>query len=99
MPFKPIGGFPSIIRLEDATINTKTLESRGFSTTNIVSISSIMDSKKKENLISAFGTEEEEGLDFMIDGMLTKTPHKYDEIDYKKLSRKKPSSSKKSKRK
>jgi len=50
VPFEPIGGFPPIVRTEESDINKKTLESRGFATTNIVSISNIMDTKKKENL-------------------------------------------------
>lgn len=57
MHFEPMGGFPPIIPEENDNKPEKTLESRGFSTTNIVSIANIMDSKKKEDLFAAFGTE------------------------------------------
>lgn len=59
MQFEPLGGFPPIVRVDDKVVE-KTLESRGFATTNIVSISNIMDSKKKENLFIAFGSDDEE---------------------------------------
>ena len=88
MQFEPIGGFPSIIRAEDNKIPEKTLESRGFATTNIVSINNIMDSKKKENLFMAFGSEEEDGIDFMINAMMDRKPYEYDNIVYKSISNK-----------
>lgn len=82
MSFKPIGGFPSLIKKENAKISEKTLESRGFATTNIVSINNIMDSKKKENLFIAFGTEEEDGTDFFINDFITENPYEYNNISY-----------------
>ncbi|XWV24870.1 n trans domain containing protein [Tupanvirus deep ocean] len=85
MQFEPVGGFPPIIRVDDARISEKTLESRGFATTNIVSISNIMDSKKKENLFIAFGSEEEEGIDFAIEAMFDEKPYEYKEIVYKEI--------------
>lgn len=81
MSFEPMGGFPSIIRLKNEKVTKQTLESRGFGTTNIVSINNIMENKKKENLFIAFGTEEEDGVDFMIDGMFTEKPYEYDKFD------------------
>lgn len=81
MQFEPMGGFPSIIRVKDSDINKKTLESRGFSTTNIVSISNIMDSKKKDDLFMAFGTEDENGIDYAMDTMMSR-PNIYDDIEY-----------------
>ena len=89
MQFEPLGGFPPIIRVDDAKIGEKTLEARGFTTTNIVNISNIMDTKKKENLFIAFGTEEEDGVDLLIDN-----PHEYKKVAYdeskvaKKITRK-----------
>lgn len=80
MSFEPIGGFPSII-LENNNINKKTLESRGFSATNIVSINNIMNSKKKENLFLAFGSDEEDGLNYAIENTFTDNPYDYDRID------------------
>ncbi len=80
MSFEPIGGFPSII-LKDNNINKKTLESRGFSATNIVSINNIMNSKKKENLFLAFGSDEEDGLNYAIENTFTDNPYDYDGID------------------
>ena len=88
MQFEPIGGFPSIVRVDDAKISEKTLESRGFATTNIVSINNIMDSKKKENLFMAFGTDEEDGIDFQIQAMFTENPHEYKDISFKSIPKK-----------
>jgi len=84
----PIGGFPPIVSDTETKIGEKTLESRGFATTNIVSISNIMDSKKKENLFVAFGSEEEDGTDFIIGGMFDRKPHEYNDIIYKKIPHK-----------
>ena len=83
MSFEPLAGFPPIIREEDTKIPEKTLESRGFSTTNIVSINKIMDSKKKENLFIAFGSEDEDGVDQLIQEMFDKKPNEYNDIVYK----------------
>lgn len=77
--FRPMGGFPSIIRKDDM-ISEKTLETRGFGTTNIVSINNIMNSKKKENLFSAFGSEEEDGLDYNIANMVYNEPYEFKRI-------------------
>jgi len=88
MQFEPIGGFPSIIRVDDDNINEKTLESRGFATKNIVSIRHIMDLKKKENLFMAFGSDEEDGIDFQIDAMFTENPHDYKDIAFNSVPKK-----------
>ena len=80
MSFQPMGGFPSIVRLDDKKISEKTLESRGFTASNIVSIGNIMESKKKENLFLAFGTEEEDGIDLAIEGIFYTSPHMYNNI-------------------
>lgn len=85
MQFEPIGGFPPLIRVDDVKISEKTLESRGFATTNIVSINKIMDSKKKENLFVAFGSEEEDGTDFAIEGMFNEKPYEYKDVVYKNI--------------
>ncbi len=87
MQFVPIGGFPPII-LNNPKIKNDVLESRGFTSTNIVSINNIMNSKKKEDLFIAFGSDDENdynatGGDFFSD-YLNKTPHTYQYIDYKK---------------
>lgn len=58
LEYKPIGGFPSIIRIIDDKINTQTFESRGFSN-NIVSINDVINAKKKD-LFLAFGSDDEE---------------------------------------
>lgn len=76
MPFEPIGGFPPIMKKDDATVSEKSLETRGFETTSIVNISDIMKNKKKENLYIAFGSEDEEAIGGFLD-----TPHEYDEIE------------------
>lgn len=82
MQSNPIGGFPPIIRIDDKKISDKTLESRGFSTTNIVSINNIMDLKKKENLFIAFGTEDEDGVDYTLGNMFTENPYEYKKVVY-----------------
>ena len=88
MQFEPLGGFPPIVRVDDVT-SEKTLESRGFATTNIVNVSNIMDTKKKENLFIAFGTEDEDGIDFAIEAMFDTEPNDYKDIVYKKIPKRK----------
>lgn len=81
MSFEPMGGFPSIARI-DEKITDKTLESRGFAVPNIVSINNIMESKKKENLFLAFGADEEEGIDLKVEGLFYNSPYEYDNISF-----------------
>lgn len=87
---EPIGGFPSFIRVKNKKISDKTLESRGFPATNIVDINSIMDAKMKENLFIAFGTEDEEGVDFAIENILDKQPNEYNKIAFNDIPNNKP---------
>ena len=82
MQFEPVGGFPSFV-LEENNISEKTLESRGFAATNIVSINNIMDSKKKENLFLAFGSEDEDTMGRIIESNFTDNPYDYETIDTK----------------
>lgn len=84
MQFEPIGGYPSLTVVNKNKIQNKTLESRGFSTTNIVSINDIMNSKKKENLFLAFGPDEE-GMDHAMESMINNNPINYKNISYKKI--------------
>lgn len=79
MSFTPSGGFPPIIPLSDNKITNEVLNTRGFST-NIVSIGDIMDSKKKENLFLAFGSEDENGIDFGMHRLFTDNPNDYSEF-------------------
>jgi hypothetical protein len=88
MQFEPVGGFPPIIREDDTKISEKTLESRGFESTKFVDISKIMALDKKKNLYFAFGTGEEDGTDFIIQGMFDQKPNEYKDIVYKKISTK-----------
>jgi len=70
MQFEPMGGFPPIVRVEDAQNSQKdetNLGTRGFASTDIVSINSIMSSKKKGNLFITFGEEQEDGLGLGLD--------------------------------
>jgi len=94
MQFKPLGGFPPIYRIDDIkpTEATKTLESRGFTGSNIVSIDNILKSKKKEAFITF--ENEEGGADMIIDNMLSTQPNQYDRIKYKKKLRRSKSKSK-----
>ena len=87
MDFEPIGGFPPIIIIDEENIKEKTLESRGFATTNIVSIGNIMQSEKKKDLFLAFGSEEEDGYNFLIEEMLDKKPHEYKDIKFENISK------------
>lgn len=82
--FEPTAGFPPLVRADDTAVPEGTLESRGFST-NIVNISNIIESKKKENLFLAFGSEDEDGIDYYMNNFVEQTPHKYSEFDYKNL--------------
>lgn len=61
-PFVPYGGFPSIIRNVDESTDKKGLETRGFSTTNIVDIQNIMNTNKKTTMFLAFGPEDENAV-------------------------------------
>jgi hypothetical protein len=81
MQFEPIGGFPSIILIDENNIKGKTLETRGFVATNIVNISDIMDFKKKENLFLAFGSEDDDNMSRIIENTFTENPHDYQKID------------------
>lgn len=56
--FRPMGGFPPIIRKSDIKESGRALDTRNFQSTNIVSISNIMNKKKKKGF---FPTPEETG--------------------------------------
>lgn len=79
MPFKPIGGFPPIVRKVDMG-EKKNTDVRAFST-KIVNIKDIMQKKRRqENLKSVFGPNEAEteaGMEVMVE----QTPHEYDTIE------------------
>lgn len=60
MQFEPMGGFPPIVRITDTKIPENVLDTRGFTSSNIVSINQIMKSKRKEDLFSAFGTDDKD---------------------------------------
>jgi hypothetical protein len=85
IPFIPLGGYPPLYRKDDKKASEKTLESRGFVSTNIVSISNIMSSKKKEDLFNAFGSEDEDGIDPTMVG-LYETPHEFEDIKNEKIN-------------
>lgn len=80
MPFVPMGGFPPLVILEDEPVPEKTLETRGLPSTNIVSIGNIINVKKKESLFSAFGSEEEESGEILLNDAFDYTPYEYDGI-------------------
>lgn len=69
MQFEPMGGFPPIIISDDVVISDKTLESRGFQSTNIVNIGNIMKAKKKEDFLATFDMEDESGFDPLIENL------------------------------
>lgn len=88
MSFEPAGGFPPIVRVTSTKPDEKTLESRGFATTSIVKIGQILNTKKTQPFISAFGpnTTEEEGVaDLVITNMLHENPHEYRNVSYKEI--------------
>lgn len=81
MSFVPMGGFPPIIRINKKKPTTNTLESRGFANThNIVNISDILKTKKKQDLTLAFGNEEHESE--LLNRIFHQTPHEYNNINY-----------------
>lgn len=57
--FIPMGGFPPLIRKSDLKNAGKALDTRNFQSTNIVSISNIMNKKKKKGF---FPLPEETGM-------------------------------------
>lgn len=87
MSFEPLGGFPSIVRKEDSINQADDLKTRGFSTTNIVNISNIMEKKKKDIFLS-LSSEDESGVSenlFFEEMMFTK-PNDYEKISYIEFS-------------
>lgn len=86
MPFEPRGGFPPLIRLQE-NVEEKTLETRGFATTNIVNIANIMDTKKKEELFFAFGSDEEETGHPLVRNILDTDPLDYQNNGYDRFFR------------
>lgn len=84
MQFEPVGGYPPLYRKDDANTDKKIPETRGYGNTSIVKISDIMNYQKKTKFLSAFGTEDEDGGDFMFPE-LYETPHKYSGVKYKEL--------------
>lgn len=85
-----IGGFPPIKIIRKKTnLNEKKLETRGFSTTNIVDIGKIMESKKKESFFNAFGTENEDDMYMFVNSR----PHEFNDIKYKDVSNAKKNNS------
>jgi hypothetical protein len=80
MNFEPMGGFPPFVRKTDTTTEEKPLGLRGFSTTNIVNISNILE-KKKTNTFLALSSDEESGVDeSLIDDMLYEKKDDSDDI-------------------
>ena len=88
--FEPTGGYPPLYRKEDTTVDKKVTETRGFSG-SIVKISDIMNYQKKTKFLSAFGTEDEDGVNTVELGFpeLYESPQKYTGIKYKELGKKK----------
>lgn len=83
--FIPVGGFPPIVK-KQKKIDQKTLESRGFASTNIVSINNIMNSKKKENLFTAFGsTNDDLDTEMAASRLFDGNSATINEIDYNDL--------------
>ncbi|AGF85238.1 hypothetical protein QJ854_gp544 [Moumouvirus goulette] len=81
MQFQPMGGFPPIIRNKKNNIDDNILETRGFTTTNIVSIGDIINNKKKQDLYFAFGSDEEQGYDPTVMNMIYTEPNNYTSIN------------------
>uniref|UniRef100_A0A6G6ACT3 Uncharacterized protein n=1 Tax=Borely moumouvirus TaxID=2712067 RepID=A0A6G6ACT3_9VIRU len=81
MQFRPMGGFPPIIKNNKENINDNILDTRGFATTNIVSIGDIINNKKKQDLYFAFGSDEEQGLNPTIMNMIYTEPNNYTNIN------------------
>lgn len=76
MAFKPLGGFPSIIRKKQnkEEIEKKINQPREMQQIQkFVSIGKIMDGKKKEDFLSAFGQNDN-------DAFIDMTPYQYSEF-------------------
>lgn len=86
-------GFPPIVKKKEKKISTETLESRGFSTTNIIDIADILEKKKNRESFIILGSDEENGYNsenIEISAMLNDKPHTYNKIIYNdNISRKK----------
>ena len=89
MQFEPLGGFPPIIRADDGKQVENNLGTRGFASTNIVSITNILQSKKKGNAFIAFDNAEEEegGYDLLSDNLLYQKPFEFSDINYKEQTK------------
>jgi hypothetical protein len=96
MAFEPMGGFPPIVREDDVKESKTTLESRGFST-NIVSLTNIMEKKKKKDTFILLGTEEESGMSEMElnSALLPHKPQTYSKVKFRDSTKKKSKSKKK----
>lgn len=83
MEFKPMGGFPPIKR-KNQQLPIKKLDTRGFVSTNIVSIGNILNTTKKEDFIS-FDDNDGTNSDNMMSRFFS-TPNEYSIIDEKLLN-------------
>lgn len=84
MAFEPMFGFPPIVRKTDIKPSKQTLESRGFSTTNIAGITDIMEKKKKNDAFIILGSDDESGFnDMELNSVLFDAPRTYNKISYK----------------
>jgi hypothetical protein len=89
MTFEPMGGFPPIVREEDTKVPKTTLESRGFAT-NIVSLTNIMEKKKKKDSFILLGSEEESGMSEMeLNSAMFRKPQSYNKVMFKESKPKK----------
>jgi len=96
--FEPMGGFPPMIPF-DEKLDKKIIDTRGISTTNIVSISDVMKKKQKTDSFMKFGSEESEfkkvssyltsdvdgfeNPDIVLADVLFENPIEYNKISYK----------------
>lgn len=79
--FEPRGGFPPIIRIKKTISDKKILKPREFAPI-VVNISNIMNSKKKEDLFTAFNSDYEGGANIFVNNMFNDYPNEYAEIKY-----------------
>ena len=77
--FEPKGGFPPIIKIDNDDIPKQSEELRGFATTNIVNISKILGSKKKENMFMTFDNDDDDDNAHK----LYSEPYKFSSIKYR----------------
>jgi len=76
--FDPLGGYPPFIRKDDTRPAKSSLESRGFSSANILKIQDFLE--KNKNIPNS-----ESSVGGSINDLIFNEPNEYTKISYKKI--------------